>query len=202
MHTRQRKFYRLLDFRPIKNKESATKILITFSIVSFSIQCLPATGQVTAPEGEYLAHLLNVGNFTVSEYDGELLLPPKVDKLRARPNDFVAGLVTSDDDYVAPFQFLDLGILAVSFGFLNGICQAFCYFYQNFLKFLSQYTGRVSALAQMKVDQSHVQASGPLSFGLWRGVYWAKQASMRNRVLVLLDWVKTRWFGRDVTEIA
>jgi hypothetical protein len=78
------------------------------------MQCLPATGQVAAQEGEYLAHLLNVGNFTVAEYDGELLLPPKVDKRRARPNDFVAGLVTSDGDYVAPFQFLDLGILAVS----------------------------------------------------------------------------------------
>jgi NADH dehydrogenase FAD-containing subunit len=54
----------------------------------------------------------------------------------------------------------------------------------------------------MKIDQSQVQASGPLGFGLWRGVYWAKQASMRNRVLVLLHWVKTRLFGRDVTDLS
>jgi NADH dehydrogenase FAD-containing subunit len=75
-----------------------------------------------------------------------------------------------------------------------------CTFFKKNL--LIQYTGRRSALAQMKIDQSQVQASGPLGFGLWRGVYWAKQASMRNRVLVLLDWVKTRLFGRDITGIA
>jgi hypothetical protein len=74
---------------------------------------------VAAQEGEYLAHLLNVGNFSVAEYDGELLLPLKVDKRRARPNGFVAGLLTSDGEYVALFQFLDLGILAVSFVFLE-----------------------------------------------------------------------------------
>jgi hypothetical protein len=77
--------------------------LILYRLIS--IQCLAATGQVDAQEGEYLAHLLNVGNFTIAEYDGELFLPPKVDKRRARPN---------DGDYL-----VRLGILAVTFGNLE-----------------------------------------------------------------------------------
>ena len=34
---------------------------------------------------------------------------------------------------------------------------------------------------------------------LWRSVYLVKQVSTRNRILVLLDWWKTRFFGRDIS---
>jgi hypothetical protein len=88
---------------------------------SCTIQCLPATAQVAAQEGEFLAHVLNVANLTAS-YDGDLLLPPLVDKKRATLVDSVTAFAMSNDKYVAPFQFFDMGILAytgVSFCFVR-----------------------------------------------------------------------------------
>ncbi|KAI8907016.1 pyridine nucleotide-disulfide oxidoreductase-domain-containing protein [Powellomyces hirtus] len=37
------------------------------------------------------------------------------------------------------------------------------------------------------------------AFLLWRGAYLAKQVSLRTRVLLALDWTKSRMFGRDIT---
>jgi NADH dehydrogenase FAD-containing subunit len=59
-------------------------------------------------------------------------------------------------------------------------------------------------LAQVQLtpeEKTRVKAKGQLGFGLWRSVYLMKQASMRNRVLVFFDWMKTRLFGRDITSI-
>lgn len=134
--------------------------------------CLPATAQVAAQQGEFVAHLLNVGDLK-PEYDEELMLPPRLHEKTMQ--DMVASVAVNSDEYVAPFQFLDLGILA--------------------------YTGSLSALAQVKVDETTVKAKGQLGFGLWRSVYLMKQSSMRNRVLVFLDWMKVRLFGRDITSI-
>jgi hypothetical protein len=36
---------------------------------------------------------------------------------------------------------------------------------------------------------------------LWRGIYWSKQVSMRNRVLVTIDWIKAALFGRDLSNL-
>ena len=80
----------------------------------------------------------------------------------------VAGQV----EFAKPFQFLNLGVLA--------------------------YIGASKALAQINVDEKQVLGSGPLGFLLWRGIYWSKQVSWRNRVLVGVDWVKARLFGRDI----
>lgn len=56
-----------------------------------------------------------------------------------------------------------------------------------------------SALAQIAVDKEAIKSSGQAGFLLWRSVYLSKQVSGRNRVLVLIDWIKTRVFGRDIT---
>jgi NADH dehydrogenase FAD-containing subunit len=56
-----------------------------------------------------------------------------------------------------------------------------------------------SALAQIAVDKKFIKTSGEAGFYLWRSVYLSKQVSWRNRVLVAVDWVKTRVFGRDIT---
>jgi NADH dehydrogenase FAD-containing subunit len=74
--------------------------------------------------------------------------------------------------YAKPFQFLNLGVLA--------------------------YVGASKALAQISVGEKNILGYGPLGFLLWRGIYWSKQVSWRNRVLVGLDWVKGRLFGRDI----
>jgi len=78
-------------------------------------------------------------------------------------------------EFAKPFQFLNLGVLA--------------------------YIGASKALAQISVDEKLVLGSGPVGFWLWRGIYWSKQVSWRNRVLVGLDWIKARLFGRDIGNV-
>jgi NADH:ubiquinone reductase (non-electrogenic) len=41
--------------------------------------------------------------------------------------------------------------------------------------------------------------SGGLAYLVWRSVYITKQVSLRNRVLVLFDWLKAQVFGRDTS---
>ena len=40
---------------------------------------------------------------------------------------------------------------------------------------------------------------GNFAFVLWRSVYITKQVSIRNRILILFDWLKSRVFGRDIS---
>jgi NADH dehydrogenase FAD-containing subunit len=76
-------------------------------------------------------------------------------------------------EYGKPFQFLNLGVLA--------------------------YIGASEALAQISIGEINtVKGSGNVGFFLWRGIYWFKQVSWRNRVSVGLDWIKTKLFGRDL----
>jgi NADH dehydrogenase FAD-containing subunit len=137
--------------------------------------CLPTTAQVAAQEGEFLAHLLNTANLTAEFEQGTLLLPPRKDDRHSHLSESIASLTTKSSDFAAPFQFLDMGILA--------------------------YTGQGSALAQVQADQTRIKAKGNVGFGLWRSVYFMKQASMRNRFLVGIDWTKAKLFGRDITLI-
>ena len=59
-----------------------------------------------------------------------------------------------------------------------------------------------SALAQVNVDQAVIlKSAGTWAWLLWRSVYLSKQVSLRNRLLVMLDWLKCRLFGRDTTII-
>lgn len=135
---------------------------------------LPATAQVAAQQGEFLAHTLNVGNHTI-EFENGVQLPPKKIPGLSKWTDAVASMATGDREYLAPFQYLDLGILA--------------------------YTGRFSALAQVQMtpaDFTKIKASGSIGYGLWRSIYLAKQTSGRNQLLVFFDWTKTRLFGRDI----
>jgi len=88
----------------------------------------------------------------------------------------VAAFALGDSKTAAGFQFLNLGILA--------------------------YTGSGSALAQLTPSPgSTIKGKGAVGFGLWRSVYLSKQISARNRLLVAIDWAKTRVFGRDITRL-
>ena len=69
------------------------------------------------------------------------------------------------------FQFLSLGIMA--------------------------YIGDDKALVE--VGNTGLNFWGNFAFLLWRSVYITKQVSMRNRVLILFDWLKSRVFGRDIS---
>ena len=45
-----------------------------------------------------------------------------------------------------------------------------------------------------------IELSGRFAYLLWRSVYLTKQVSARNRFLILIDWLKTRVFGRDISQ--
>ena len=48
-------------------------------------------------------------------------------------------------------------------------------------------------------DLPGVKAGGFITFLFWRSVYFSKLMSLRNRVLVLFDWVKSHVLGRDLS---
>lgn len=151
---------------------------------------LPATAQVASQEGAYLGRLFSknydmkqphlsppsksvdtarsVDNSDQKVYMSEKL---KVGSLGVKESS-VAGV---EIEIAKPFQFLNLGVLA--------------------------YVGASKALAQVSVghgDGDNLLGSGSLGFLLWRGIYWFKQVSWRNRMLVAIDWFKARLFGRDI----
>jgi NADH dehydrogenase FAD-containing subunit len=143
---------------------------------------LPATAQVAAQQGEYIAKLFNKKyNLSPDESTDDVgVLPPPLKVPGVTETSFsdeVASVATTSRDYAKPFQFLNLGILA--------------------------YTGGGSALAQVKPapNAPSVKGSGKLGNAVWRSVYLSKQVSWRNRLLVLNDWTNRRIFGRDITRL-
>lgn len=46
-----------------------------------------------------------------------------------------------------------------------------------------------------------VGVSGIIGFLLYQSVYITKQVSMRNRILILFDYFKTAFFGRDLSNL-
>ena len=139
---------------------------------------LPATAQVAAQQGEYLAKLLNKQyDFNPEKVEGITPPPKKTENTKTSLSDAVANLATvSNGEYAKAFQFLDLGILA--------------------------YTGGGSALAQVTpAPSATIKGTGKIGNTVWRSVYLSKQVSWRNRLLVLNDWTKRQLFGRDITRV-
>ena len=68
-----------------------------------------------------------------------------------------------------PFQYKNLGMLA--------------------------YIGGNRALA----DLPNVKGSGYLTWLFWRSVYLTRLVSMKNKILVIFDWLKAITFGRDIS---
>lgn len=80
----------------------------------------------------------------------------------------------AEDRELNPFRFLSLGAMA--------------------------YLGNDNAIVQVDTTKNKtLRLGGNIAFLLWRSVYAVKQVDVRNRVLVLFDWFKTRAFGRDGT---
>jgi len=141
---------------------------------------LPATGQVASQQGEYLADVMNKHyNLSPPLMDDGMFPPPTRDPQRADSSlaEAVAAITTKSQEYAKPFQFLNLGILA--------------------------YTGDCTALAQVTTVPKGpaIKSTGKLGNTLWRSIYLGKQVSWRNRLLVLNDWMKRVWFGRDITRL-
>jgi NADH:ubiquinone reductase (non-electrogenic) len=71
---------------------------------------------------------------------------------------------------VSPFQYRHLGMLA--------------------------YIGSNRALA----DLENFKGRGWSTWLFWRSAYLSRIVSLRNKVLVLFDWMKTQVFGRDISQ--
>ena len=140
---------------------------------------VPATAQVAAQQGEYLANIMNKKfNLSPEEVEGITPPPTRTEETTLTFSDSIASFATlTKNEYAKSFQFLDLGILA--------------------------YTGGGSALAQVTPGPKVPPLKGTGKFGntVWRSVYLSKQVSWRNRLLVLNDWTKRQIFGRDITRL-
>ena len=148
---------------------------------------LAATAQVASQQGEFLGKLMsNDYCLDANDANDKLLPPMAVDADQEKSlSQQIASFSTGESDIAAPFQYLDLGILA--------------------------YTGSGTALAQVQVapgkgepmsetwNPVRLQIKGELGFGLWRSIYLWKQTSPKNVVLVTLDWLKVKLFGRDIS---
>ena len=73
---------------------------------------------------------------------------------------------------IKPFEFNDLGMLA--------------------------YVGDGKALAEN--PKANLRLRGALTYLAWRSAYLTRLVSLKNKVLVLFDWIKTRVFGRDMSK--
>lgn len=73
---------------------------------------------------------------------------------------------------VEPFVFRNLGMLA--------------------------YIGESKALAD--IPRADVQWRGESTYFFWRSAYLTRLVSLKNKVLVLFDWIKARLFGRDLSK--
>ena len=139
---------------------------------------LPATAQVASQQGSYLGRLFSKGFKSRNNIEppSRKIIPSFEEPFFASEKTNIGQLGIADEEnkieYAKNFQFLNLGILA--------------------------YIGASQALAQVSVDDKNILGSGPIGFLLWRGIYWYKQVSWRNRVLVGIDWVKAKLFGRDI----
>ncbi|KAJ5130674.1 FAD-dependent pyridine nucleotide-disulfide oxidoreductase [Penicillium bovifimosum] len=61
------------------------------------------------------------------------------------------------------------------------------------------YIGKERAVADISWLSGNIASGGTMTYLFWRSAYLSMCFSTRNRVLVCLDWVKARLFGRDVS---
>ncbi|KAI9815868.1 MAG: NADH:ubiquinone oxidoreductase [Phylliscum demangeonii] len=134
------------------------------------------TAQVAAQEGVYLAKVLNV-NGRAERYRTEIQrlheLPSTADH-----KEVVAEIAMRERQLrhakpVGPFKYTHQGSLA--------------------------YVGSDKAVADVTWFNRTFASGGGLTYLFWRSAYLSMCFSVRNRVLVLMDWVKAEMFGRDVS---
>jgi NADH:ubiquinone reductase (non-electrogenic) len=59
------------------------------------------------------------------------------------------------------------------------------------------YVGGDEAIANVEGVKSH----GKAAFFFWRSAYFTRLLSVKNKILVLFDWLKTALFGRDISRL-
>ncbi|KAF2767689.1 external NADH-ubiquinone oxidoreductase 1 mitochondrial precursor [Teratosphaeria nubilosa] len=61
------------------------------------------------------------------------------------------------------------------------------------------YIGSEKAVADISWFTGNLATGGQLTYFFWRSAYLSMCFSTRNRILVLMDWIKSSMFGRDVS---
>ncbi|RMZ76957.1 hypothetical protein DV737_g4626, partial [Chaetothyriales sp. CBS 132003] len=61
------------------------------------------------------------------------------------------------------------------------------------------YIGAERAVADVSWFQGNIASGGTMTYLFWKSAYLSMCFSSRNRILVMLDWAKAKFFGRDVS---
>lgn len=136
------------------------------------------TAQVAAQEGAFLARLFNT--MAKTEY-----LEDRIDELSTSLN------ITRTD---APAVATELEQLQKQLRRVKNI-KPFHYSHQGSLA----YIGSDRAVADVTWFNGNFASGGGLTYLFWRSAYLSMCFSTRNRVLVVVDWLKSKAFGRDVS---
>ncbi|KAF2486130.1 pyridine nucleotide-disulfide oxidoreductase-domain-containing protein [Neohortaea acidophila] len=138
------------------------------------------TAQVAAQEGSFLARLFNQMAKTEeieSELHGLSEAQEKAPNKEAR--DKVFGQMKDLQKrlrrvkQMGPFEYTHNGSLA--------------------------YIGSEKAVADISWWTGNLATGGQLTYFFWRSAYLSMCFSTRNRILVIMDWIKAKTFGRDVS---
>ncbi|ODV88775.1 hypothetical protein CANCADRAFT_128582 [Tortispora caseinolytica NRRL Y-17796] len=138
------------------------------------------TAQVAAQQGLYLARLFNqLAKTEMIEQeikDLEALAHHAVDESDRRALDSKIDnrtRVLRRNKMLMPFEYSHQGSLA--------------------------YIGMDRAVADLAFGEGNYSSGGSLTYIFWRSAYLSMVFSSRNRLLVLVDWLKVKLFGRDVS---
>ncbi|KAG8842705.1 NADH:ubiquinone oxidoreductase [Tulasnella sp. 330] len=139
------------------------------------------TAQVASQEGQYLARLLTQLakkeslEQRLAELRGEKGGLPEGKEGHARNNaEEIESIVKQLNraSKIRPFHYSHQGSLA--------------------------YIGSDKAIADLPFFNGNFASGGVATFMFWRSAYVSTLFSMRNRTLVMTDWLKTKIFGRDI----
>ncbi|KAI1374602.1 FAD/NAD(P)-binding domain-containing protein [Hypoxylon crocopeplum] len=136
------------------------------------------TAQVASQEGAFLARLFN--NMA------------KTESLEQKVRDLSTSLNLQPGDTAAVAQ--EIEGLEKQLRRIKDI-KPFHYSHQGSLA----YIGSEKAVADVAWLNGNVASGGKLTYLFWRSAYLSMCFSTRNRVLVALDWVKAKLYGRDVS---
>ncbi|KIW64758.1 hypothetical protein PV04_09668 [Phialophora macrospora] len=137
------------------------------------------TAQVAAQEGAFLARLFNT--------------MAKTDAIEAEMRELSAKQATAKPDERKIF----LEEINERQRQLRRVKQigAFSYSHQGSLA----YIGAEKAVADVSWFSGNIASGGTMTYLFWKSAYLSMCFSTRNRILVLFDWVKAKFFGRDVS---
>ena len=138
------------------------------------------TAQVASQEGAFLARLLNAAarTDTLKSELARLSIEQSTQQDKDKRNAALAEIEEVQRrlrrvKQIGPFRYSHQGSLA--------------------------YIGQEKAVADVSWLSGNFASGGTLTFLFWKSAYLNMCFSMRNRVLVVLDWTKSSLFGRDVS---